>query len=298
MDISLIGVPIFFGCDTQGVQFGPKKIRENNILNILAKNHNVYDIGDVYVDSIPESEKYKSNYNLKYLKPITDINRNLAHMVYSSLTAKSFPLVIGGDHSLGLGSISGASKYFNNLAVVWVDAHGDINTDKTSPTGNIHGMPLASAMGLGFDALTNLYYKGKKVDPRNVFIIGARDLDEGEKIIIKEHHINVYSTEDVNNIGIGKIINEVIKKIQSNNSDSIHLSFDIDCLDPSLVPGTGTPVENGLFLDDAKYILKNLMQTNLVHSMDFVEFNPKLDKNNKTLDVCMNLLDWTFRYLD
>lgn len=298
MNISLIGVPVFFGCDKKGVEYGPQKLREKNVIDVLAKNHTVYDCGDIYVEDIMEEEKYKCHPSLKYLRPITNINTNLAHLVYSSLSAKSFPLVIGGDHSLGLGSISGASKYFNNLAVVWVDAHGDINTDKTTPTGNIHGMPLASAMGLGFDKLTNLYYKGKKVDSKNVFIIGARDLDEGEKTIIRKNNLNVYSTEDVHNMGINKVLEEVIQKIKSNNADSIHLSFDIDCLDPSLVPGTGTPVKNGLYVDDAKYILKNLMQTKLVHSMDFVEFNPKLDKNDITADTCIELLDWTFKYLD
>ncbi|WP_123053839.1 arginase [Clostridium sp. JN-1] len=298
MNISLIGVPIFFGCDKRGVEYGPQKLREKNIIEVLSKNHTVYDCGDIYVKDILEEEKYKCHPSLKYLSPITNINTNLAHLVYSSLTAGSFPLVIGGDHSLGLGSISGASKYFNNLAVIWVDAHGDINTDKTTPTGNIHGMPLASAMGVGFDKLTNLYYKGKKIDCKNVFIIGARDLDEGEKVLIKENNLNVYSTEDVHNMGMSRVLEEVLHKVKLNNVDSIHLSFDIDCLDPSLVPGTGTPVENGLYLEDAKYILKYLMQTKLVKSMDFVEFNPKLDKDDITADMCIDLLDWTFKYLE
>ncbi len=298
MNISIIGVPIFFGSDKRGVELGPKKLREKNLINILSENnHTVYDCGDLYVENIPEEEKYKSHPNMKYLKPIVEVNKNLAHQVYSALTSNSFPLIIGGDHSLGLGSISGASKYYDNLAVIWVDAHGDINTPETTISGNVHGMPLAAAMGVGFNELTDLYYKGMKIKPENVFIIGARDLDEGEKALIKSNNLNVYSTEDVSKMGMEKILEEVHSKIKNNGIQSIHLSFDIDCLDSALVPGTGTPVKDGMDLEQAKYLLKYLMETNLVKSMDFVELNPLLDKDDSTADMCIELLNWTFKYI-
>ncbi|AWI05156.1 arginase [Clostridium drakei] len=298
MNISLIGVPIFFGSDKKGVEFGPDKLREKGIIDILTRNnHTVYDCGNLYVENINEEQKFNFHPTMKYLKPILDVNKNLAHQVYSALTSDSFPLVIGGDHSLGLGSISGASKYASDTAVIWIDAHGDINTHETSMTGNIHGMPLAAAMGVGFNELTDLYYKGTKVDSKNVFIIGARDLDEGEKALIKSKSLNVYSTEDVKNMGMERISEEVHSKIKKNGIKRIHLSFDIDCLDPSLVPGTGTPVKNGMSLDHAKYLLKYLMETKLVKSMDFVELNPVLDENDRTADMCIDLLDWTFKYL-
>ncbi len=298
MNISLIGVPIFFGSDKKGVEFGPRKLREKGIVEILIRNnHTVYDLGNLYIENIEEEQKFNSHPSMKYLKPIVDVNKNLAHEVYSALSSNSFPLVIGGDHSLGLGSISGASKYSDTIAVIWVDAHGDINTDETSHTGNIHGMPLAAAMGVGFDELTDLYYKGTKVNSNNVFIIGARDLDDGEKALIKSKNLNVYSTEDVRNIGIEKILTEVYSKIKAIGCESIHLSFDIDCLDSNLVPGTGTPVRDGMNLEQVKYLLKYLMETNLVKSMDFVELNPVLDKNDSTADMCLDLLDWTFKYL-
>jgi arginase len=299
MNINLIGVPIFFGSDRKGVEFGPRKLREKGIVEILTQNnHNVYDLGDLYVENISEEQKFNFHPNMKYLKPIVDVNKNLANEVYSALASNSFPLVIGGDHSLGLGSISGVSKYYNNnIAVIWVDAHGDINTHETTPTGNVHGMPLAAAMGLGFDELTDLYYKGAKVNSKNVFIIGARDLNEGEKALIKSKNLNVYSTEDVKNIGIEKVLKEVYSKIKDIGAESIHLSFDIDCLDSDLVPGTGTPVKSGMDLEQVKYLLKYLMETNLVKSMDFVELNPVLDKNDSTADMCLDLLDWTFKYL-
>lgn len=226
-----------------------------------------------------------------------EVNTTLAQQVYSSLTSHSFPFVVGGDHSLGLGSISGASKYYNKLAVIWVDAHGDINTPETSPTGNIHGMPLAAAMGLGYKGLTDLYYEGIKVSPENVFIIGARDLDEGEEQLIKEMNLNVYSTEDIKFRGIDNILEEIYETLINNQVDAVHLSFDIDCLDSDLVPGTGTPVKDGMSTDQAKYLLRYLMSTNLVKSLDFVELNSALDKDDSTADLVIDLIDWTFKYL-
>lgn len=298
MNISLIGVPMFFGSDRKGADFGPKKLREKNIVEVLTRNnHTVYDCGDICVHDIPDHLKYESHSSMKYLKPIVEINTNLAHQVYSSLCANSFPLIMGGDHSLGLGSISGASKYYDDLAVIWIDAHGDINTAETSPTGNIHGMPLASAMGLGYGDLTDLYYKGIKVKPENVFILGARDLDNGEKELIKKLNMTVFSTEDIQNMGVEKIMELINSKLKDKGIKAAHLSFDIDCIDSEFVPGTGTPVRYGLNVIEAKYILKYLMETKLIKSMDFVELNPELDKNDKTADLCIDLISWTFGYL-
>lgn len=298
MDISVIGVPIFFGSDKKGTEYGPEKLRQKNIIDVLNKSgHTTYDAGDIHILDIPEDEKYTFNSHMKYLKPILDVNKNLAHQVYSSLCSNSFPLTIGGDHSIGLGSLSGTSKYHKNIAVIWLDAHGDINTDKTSPSGNVHGMPLSAAMGFGYDKLSNLYYKGPKVKPENVFILGARSLDEGEQNLLKEQNISIYSTEDIHAMGIKNIMAKINSKLKRNEIQSIHLSFDIDVLSPQLVPGTGTPVKKGINVTEVKYILKYLMETGLVKSMDMVELNPRLDENDKTSDLCIDLLFWTFKHL-
>lgn len=298
MDISIIGVPIFFGSDKKGTEYGPKKLRQKNIIDILNKSgHTAYDVGDIHVLDIPESEKYTFNSHMKYLRSILDINKNLAHQVYSSLCAHSFPLTIGGDHSIGLGSLSGTSKYNKNIAVVWLDAHGDINTDKTSPSGNVHGMPLSAAMGFGYDKLSDIYYKGPKVKTENVFILGARSLDKGEKELLKDQNISIYSTNDIHEIGIKNVMPKINLKLKKRKIHSLHLSFDIDVLNPQLVPGTGTPVKEGINVAEVKYILKYLMETGLVKSMDMVELNPKLDKNDKTSDLCIDLLSWTFQHL-
>lgn len=298
MNINLIGVPLYYGSDKKGADFGPDKIRENNIMNIFHKyNHNAYDLGNIFVPKVSDEDKFLFNNKMKFLKPIVDVNTNLAEEVYNSLFSGNFPFVIGGDHSLGLGSISGASKFYDNLAVIWVDAHGDINTDKTTESGNVHGMPLAAAMGIGSPELTNVYYSGRKVKPENVFIIGARDLDDGEYKLISDRKLNVYSTKDINSLGIKAILADIQKKLIRNSVEAVHLSFDIDCIDKELVPGTGTPVSDGMSIDEGKYLIQYLMKTKLIKSMDLVEFNPLLDKNDKTLKVVMDLIDCTFKNL-
>jgi arginase len=298
MDISIIGVPIYYGADKRGPEYGPRKLREKNIVEVIGKhNHRVFDFGDLFVPVVEEHNKFFSHPNMKYLEPIIQVNNNLAHLVYSSIKGGSFPLVLGGDHSIGLGSIAGVSRAYENPAVIWVDAHGDINTYATSESGNVHGMSLAKAMGIGYDDLTDVYFKGKKVDNENVFIVGARDLDPGEYNLIKEENLHVYTTKRIREKGIEHVVDEVLRDIKNRNINTVHLSFDIDFIDARLVPGTGTAVADGPGIEDAKVILKMLAETKLVKSMDFVELNPLLDKNNVTANLAIDLLDWTFKYM-
>lgn len=295
MDISIIGVPIFYGADKSGTELAPNKLREKNIANILSKNnHSVYDFGNLHVPEVKEDEKFSFHSNMKYLKPIVEVNTNLAHLVYSSIKAGSFPLVVGGDHSVGIGSIAGASRAHKNFAVIWMDAHADINTHDTSESANVHGMPLAKAMGIGYEDLINIYFEGKKVPTENVYIIGARALDEGEVRLIKEKDLNVLSVENIRKKGIDKVTGEIIKELQEKNIDAIHLSFDLDVLDTKYVPGTGTPVDGGLDVEEAKLFIKSIMKTKLLKSMDFVELNVLLDKDDATADLSVDLLDFIF----
>ncbi|MBB6218084.1 arginase [Anaerosolibacter carboniphilus] len=298
MNISLIGVPMNYGCDREGAQYGPEKLREKKIVEVIKKyNHSIYDFGNLYVPKVSEEEKYAFHKKMKYLKPIVEVNTNLAHNVYSALAAGNFPFVIGGDHSLGLGSIAGASKFYDNLAVVWIDAHGDINTHETSPSGNVHGMPLAAAMGVGCPSLTDVYYKGIKVKPQNVFIIGARDLDEGEIQLAKEKNLNLYTMDDIKTIGVNAMVEEITRKLKENNVEAVHMSFDLDALDSEIVPGTGTPVRDGMTMDEVKYVFKHLMDTQLVKSMDLVELNTHLDQDDVTAEVAIELVDWAFQLI-
>ena len=185
MNISIIGMPLFYGCDKPGVEKGPEELRKNNLIDIFQENHNVYDLGDIEVEKVNAEDKFLSNSKLKYLDQVVSANNRLAAKVLSALENNTLPLTIGGDHSLALGSIAGASKFLgNDLAVIWIDAHGDINTDETSPSGNIHGMPLAASMGIGYNKLTSIFFDNLKIKPENVFILACRDLDAGEIALI------------------------------------------------------------------------------------------------------------------
>ena len=292
MDISIIGMPLFYGCDRPGVEKGPDILRENNLDKILEKNHHVTDLGNIDVDYIESKDKFLENDKLKYLKQVVDANNRLASKVYEALTNNTLPFIIGGDHSLALGSIAGSSKYFcNDLGGIWIDAHGDINTETTSPSGNIHGMPLAASMGIGYDKLTSIFFESFKVKPENVFILACRDLDQGEVELIDKLKINVWNIDEIQNGDLDKIISDLLSKIKEKNIKNIHLSYDIDCLDPEYVPGTGTPVDNGLTFEESKKLLKSILSTSLVKSMDFVEYNPELDSNNRTKETCIELLN-------
>lgn len=292
MDINLIGVPLYFGCDRPGVEKGPNELRKAGVKSLLENEKNkVFDLGNVYVNNSLEKNPFEAGVNAKYIKEILEVNENLAHKVYGALCTGGFPLTIGGDHALAAGSLAGASRYFKeDLAVIWIDAHGDINTFETSPSGNVHGMPLAASMGVGDELLTNLYFKGLKVKRENVFIIGARDLDEGELKLIEDLNLKVWTMDKIKEIGIEKLCKEVKELLKKTKVNNVHLSFDIDSIDPIYIKGTGTPVPDGLSMEEGKKILSEIFNTKLVKSMDFVEFNPALDETKETLNNCMNLL--------
>lgn len=299
MNINVIGVPLNYGCDRDGAEQGPNTLRQNHIINIIGKSkYKVYDLGNIVVPIVPLGEKYSHHKNMKYLDPIVEVNTNLAEQVYCSLQAGNFPFIIGGDHSLGLGSIAGSSKHFQEIAVIWIDAHGDINTEKTSPSGNIHGMPLAASMNIGHPSLTNIYFHGQKVKPENVYILGARDMDPGEIKLAKDLNLNLYSMDIVREKGLETILNQIISQINSSNVDGVHLSFDIDVLDQAIVPGTGTPVSDGFKLEEGNFIFSKLLGQGFVTSMDFVELNPILDHNDgRTVKACLELINHIFNVL-
>lgn len=291
MNISIIGMPLFYGCDKPGVEKGPEELRKNNLIDIFEENHTVYDLGDIEVEKANAEDKFLSNSKLKYLDQVVNANNNLATKVLEALENNTLPFIVGGDHSLALGSIAGSSQFLgNDLAVIWIDAHGDINTHETTPSGNIHGMPLAASMGIGYEKLTSIFFNNFKVKPQNVFILACRDLDEGEIELIDKLDINVWTNQDINNKGIDKVVKELLSLISSKNIKNIHLSYDIDCLDPEYVPGTGTPVSDGLSFSESKSLLEAILGTSLVKSIDFVEYNPDLDQNNRTKETCIELL--------
>lgn len=296
MKINLIGVPIFYGCDNNGTQFAPDKLREKDICNILKNGeHEVYDMGNISVPYLEPALKLKSNPCMKYFDQVLEVNENLAHSVYMSLANGYFPLVLGGDHSIGIGSISGASKKFNNLGVVWIDAHGDCNTCEISTSYNIHGMPLAFATGYGSDKFTNLYFDGKKVESKNVFHIGGRDIDDDEEALMNSTDMNIYNGELLHKKGLDFVIEDILQKAKENDIDALHVSFDIDFMDASIVPGTGTKVSEGFDKNTAISILRKLLQSGLVASMDVVELNTVLDENDVTANLTVEVIKEVFK---
>jgi arginase len=280
MQIDIIGVPIDLGADRRGVDMGPSAIRYAHLQARLEDlGYAVEDKGNVEV-AIAEMCSI-SEPKLKYIDCIVPMGRRVAGAVATSSQAGHFPLVLGGDHSLAYASIRGAAKH-RKLGVVWVDAHADFNTAETTPSGNIHGMPLAALAGRGDPRLTQLWDEAVPViDPKRIAIIGARDLDPGEKANLREAGVMVQSMEQIDRIGMYQCVMKAIDRV-SRDVDGIYLSFDMDALDPRHAPGVGTPVPAGLTQRESHLICELVAETGKLVGMDLVEVNPILDVQNQT----------------
>lgn len=293
MKINVIGVPLNLGCDRAGVERAPNYLRERGLMQLIrSSGHRAFDLGNLYVPPVSEADKFARGKSMKYLDAIVEVNNNLAELVYDTLRGGAFPLVIGGDHSLGLGSASGVGKCFDDFGIIWLDAHGDLNTGETSPSGNIHGMPLSALMGMGNEELVNVYGQGHKVDPRNVFLVGTRSLDDGEQMLIRRERLSVYTMQTIRLKGIGFVAEDIKRKLKERKIRNVHFSMDVDCIDPRFAPGTGTRVNEGLMPDECRDFLDHILATNLVKSMDVVELNPDLDVNEQTTRLCLQLIGY------
>lgn len=295
MNIHILGVPMDLGAGRRGVDMGPSAIRIAGVSEKLQSlGHTVTDDGDI-TTKIPEQQKVK-NPKLKYLSEIVRACTLLSAKVEKILEAGDFPLVLGGDHSIAIGTIAGVSNHCkrNNkkLGVIWVDAHGDMNTDETSPSGNIHGMPLAASIGLGAIELTSVGGDFQKVDPKNVVMIAIRDLDTGEKLAIKKNGMNIFTMEDIDKHGMAVIITKALHKLK--DCDFVHVSFDLDAMDPKECPGVGTPVKGGLDYREAHLIMETLSENNRMHSLEIVEANPILDNRNQSAEFAVELMQSGF----
>ncbi len=280
MQIDIIGIPIDLGADRRGVDMGPSAIRYAHLQKKLeALGYIVEDKGNI---EVPIAEMCSiHDPKLKYIDCIVPMSRRAAGAVSTSMQAGHFPLVLGGDHSLSIGSIRGAAR-FKKLGVIWIDAHADFNTDKTTPSGNIHGMPLAALCGLGDARLTRLWDEPLPVaDPGRVAIIGARDLDAGEKVNLREAGVMVMGMEQIDRFGMVAVMEKAIEHV-SRDTDGIYLSFDMDAMDPRHAPGVGTPVPAGLTQREAHLACEMIAETGRLTGMDIVEVNAILDIQNQT----------------
>lgn len=290
--ISIIGMPMDLGQTRRGVDMGPSAIRYAGINEKLAELFDVVeDLGDIPVGR-PEV-KIDPISKLRNLDLVAEKNTMLSEKVDNIIKSGSFPLVLGGDHSIAIGTLAGVSKHYKNLGVIWYDAHGDLNTADTSPSGNIHGMPLAVSIGLGHESLIQLGGYAPKVKPENIVIIGARSLDDGEKALIKEQGIRVYTMHEIDRLGMAKVMEESISYLKEK-TDGVHLSLDLDGLDPADAPGVGTPVIGGISYRESHLAMEMLAESSIVTSAEFVEVNPILDDKNKTAIAAVALIGSLF----
>jgi arginase len=286
MQIDIIGVPIDLGADRRGVDMGPSAIRYAHLQNKLeGLGYTVEDEGNV---EVPIAEMCKiTDPRLKYIDCIVPMARRVAGAVASSMQGKHFPLLLGGDHSLSIGSIRGAAKH-KKLGVIWVDAHADFNTAETTPSGNIHGMSLAALAGLGDETLIQLWDEQVPViDPKRIAIIGARDLDPGEKSNLREAGATVMGMEQIDRYGMVSVVERAIERV-SRDVDGIYLSLDMDALDPRHAPGVGTPVSAGLTQREAHLACELIAETGKLVGMELVEVNPILDVQNQTAALAVD----------
>ncbi|HEX8991361.1 MAG TPA: arginase [Anaerolineales bacterium] len=288
MQIDIIGVPIDLGADRRGVDMGPSAIRYAQLRQKLeALGYRVEDTGNIEV-AIAETCTI-TDPRLKYIDCIVPMARRTAGAVATSVQASHFPLVLGGDHSLALGSIRGAARV-KSVGVIWVDAHADFNTEETTPSGNIHGMPLAALCGLGDRRLSQLWDEAQPVvDPGRVAIIGARDLDPGEKANLREAGVMVMGMEQIDRMGMVASVEKAIERV-SRHVDAIYLSFDMDAMDPRHAPGVGTPVAAGLTQREGHVACELVGETGKLIGMDIVEVNPILDLQNQTGSLAVELV--------
>ncbi|MEO6693922.1 MAG: arginase [Ignavibacteria bacterium] len=290
--IGLVGFPMDLGADRRGVDMGPSAIRYANLEDKLEKlGYKVTDFGDIDIQ-ILETQKIR-NSKLKYLPEIAKTSNVLAKKVENLLNKNYFPLIIGGDHATAIGTIAGISTYCRKknqtLGIIWIDAHADMNTEETTPSGNIHGMPLAVALGLGDVKLTKIGGFSPKVNVENVALIGIRDVDFHESKNIKKLGLKVYTMTEVDKLGIHRIITKVLNDF-SNKVDHIHISFDMDGIDPDFAEGVGTPVPGGLTYRESQLLMEMVADCGCMNSLEILEVNPILDSKNKTAYLATELI--------
>jgi len=294
--IRIVGVPMDLGASRRGTDMGPSALRIAGLGPALRKmGLEVGRENDIAVPS-PESRDPEST-QLRFHAEILSTCRELAVSVEKILQEGARPLVLGGDHSIALGTVSGVASYFRekdeNIGLLWFDAHGDMNLPDTSPSGNIHGMPLAHLIGRGDDELASIGgFKGK-IKPENVALIGVRDIDKNERNIIRESGIHIYTMRDIDERGMAGVAKEALEVMNAGTA-GFHLSFDVDGLDPSVAPGSGTLVAGGVSFREAHLLLEHCADSGTMVSMEVVELNPVIDNGNETAERVIQLIQSAF----
>lgn len=290
--VAIIGAPMDLGAGRRGVDMGPSAVRVASLHGRLATlGYEVADLGNIEVQQ-PESILVKPS-AARYLPEIAKSCGRLARIVEKSLGEGSFPLVLGGDHSIAAGTIAGVARHYRRkkkkIGVIWIDAHADMNTPATSPSGNVHGMPLAATVGMGPRELTHIGGFAPKVDPKNVVLIGIRDVDDQESENVRASGVHAYTMRDVDEMGLQNVLKQAIQ-YAGEGTHGIHLSLDMDSVDPDDAPGVGTPVRGGLTYREAHLAMEILNDYGRLLSMEVVEVNPILDTANRTALLAVELI--------
>jgi arginase len=290
--IAVIGAPLDLGAGRRGVDMGPSAVRVANLYAKLSgMGYSVEDLGNVGVEqaeSVPDGPA-----NAKYLPQIAATCGQLASQVEAAMEADKFPIVIGGDHSVAVGTVSGVSNCFRKrgqrVGLIWIDAHADMNTPQSSPSGNVHGMPLACLIGMGPKELSDICGFAPKVDPRNVAIVGLRDVDQLEKAHVHKTGVRGFTMRDIDERGMRAVIEDAIR-IATAGTEGFHLSFDMDSVDPDEAPGVGTPVAGGITYREAHLAMEIISDCSGLAAMEVVEVNPVLDRANRTALLAVELM--------
>jgi len=296
MIVHVLGVPMDLGSGRRGVDMGPSAIRIAGVETALRElGHTVVDEGDIPIKNMEELKV--GDVRARYLTEIARASAVASKKIERIVRKGHFPLVLGGDHSIAVGTLSAiaavARPEGKKVGLLWVDAHGDINTPDTSPSGNIHGMPVAALLGFGPPELTGIGGPANKVEPRNVALIGIRSLDEGEKRRLKETGVQVHTMSDIDRHGIHRAMKKALARI-TDGTDYVHVSFDLDAVDPTVAPGVGTPVKGGLDYREAHLIMELLHDSGVMTSLEMVEVNPILDQGNASATFAVELVQSAF----
>jgi arginase len=290
--IAIIGAPLDLGAGRRGVDMGPSAVRVANLNGRLVElGYQVEDLGNVPV--IQRESQAEVHSRAKYLPQIAETCTLVAEMVAEALGTGKFPLVLGGDHSIAVGSVSGAARHFHQrgekLGLIWIDAHTDMNTPESSPSGNVHGMPLACCIGQGPGELTNIFGFSPKVDPANVALVGIRSVDGQERDIVQRSGVHAFTMRDIDERGMRSVFEEAIR-VAGAGTAGFHVSLDMDSVDPREAPGVGTPVEGGITYREAHLAMEMLGDTGRLTSMEVVEVNPVIDEANRTAILAVQLV--------
>jgi arginase len=291
--IRILGVPLDLGQSRRGVDMGPSAVRVAGLeARLEALGHVVTDGGNVPV-AIAET-RAAGEPNAKYIKEITETCERVAGIVLQTLEEGITPLILGGDHSVAAGSVSGLAEFYRRrnqkVGLLWIDAHSDINTPETSPSGNVHGMPLAALLGLGLEPLSSIFDWQPKIDPQNAVLIGIRDVDATEKENIRRAGISeVYTMRDIDERGMRTVMEEALRAA-GRGTAGYHVSLDMDWIDPEDAPGVGTPVRGGATYREAHLAMEILADHGRLLSFEVVEVNPVIDEHNRTADLAVELI--------